>query len=75
MQLHTVIQFQLFLSNTNQIQTFIWQTDRTIAVITTLGLSGPGSNGNKGVTPHSPDLQNWNLTIGYNLVSYPKHIV
>ena len=31
---------------------------------TTLGQNGPGSDGNKGGTPHSPKLQHyWNLTI------------
>ena len=28
-----------------------------------MGQSGPGSNGNEGVTPHSPKLQDWSLNI------------
>ena len=35
----------------------------TLAAIITPGHSRTGSNGNEGGTPHSLDLQNWNLTI------------
>ena len=48
--------------------------DGTQTSTTTPGQSGPGSHGNEGCTPHSPDLQNWSLTIRYSLVSYPEHL-
>ena len=42
----------------------IWPIDRTQSSATTLGQSGPGSNGNKGVLHIPPKLQHyWNLTI------------
>ena len=37
--------------------------DVTLTGITTLGQSGPKSNGNEGVTPYSPNLQNCGLSI------------
>ena len=41
----------------------IWPIDRTLSGATTLGQSGPCSNGN---TPHSPKLQHyWSLTIRF----------
>ena len=45
----------------------------TLISTITLSHGGPGSNGNKEVTPHSPELQNWNLVTRYSLVSYPGH--
>ena len=35
----------------------IWLIDRTLSGATSPGLSGPGSKGNKGGTPHSSKLQ------------------
>ena len=35
--------------------------------------NGPGSNGNEGITPHSPEIQNWSLTTRYKLVPYPGY--
>ena len=40
--------------------------------IVVLSVSGPGSNGNKGFTSHSPELQNWHLTTGCSSMSYSK---
>ena len=48
--LHTVIWFQVFLSNTNNLPTSIWSIDRTLTGTTT---SGPRSNGSEGVF-HTP---------------------
>ena len=43
-------------------------TTTTDAIIP--GQSGPGSNGNERVTPHSPKLQDWSLTIRlFNVMS------
>ena len=47
--LHTVTWFQVFLSNTNSLQTSIWPIDRTLSGTATSGHSGPGSNGNEEV--------------------------
>ena len=48
----------------------IWLILGTLTGITTLGQSGPGSNGNEVVTLHFSELQNWSLTTRYSLVSY-----
>ena len=37
--------------------------DRTLSGLTTLGQSGPGSNGNERGIPNSQKLQDWSLTI------------
>ena len=34
------------------------------------GQSGPGSNSNEGVIPHSSKFQNWNLSTRWSLISY-----
>ena len=39
---------------------------------TTLSQSGPGSNVSERVTPHTPDVQNWDFTIRCSLVPYPE---
>ena len=36
--------------------------------------SGPGSNDNEEVIPHSPKLQNWSLTIRCYLISCSSHL-
>ena len=38
---------------------YIWLSDETLTSITTWGLSGPRSNSNEGVTPHSPEMQSF----------------
>ena len=49
----------------------IWPIDRTLSGTTTLGQSGPGSDGNERVLRISPKLQHYsNLTIR---LSYPGH--
>ena len=53
--LHTVIWFQVFLFNYNHFQTSFLPIDMTLTNPTTLGPSGPGSNDNEVVTPHSLD--------------------
>ena len=40
---------------------------------TTLGLNELGSNGNEGVDPYSPEVQNWSLMFRCSLVTYPGH--
>ena len=55
------------LLNMNDFKTFIWPIDGALTVTTTLGQSGPGSNGSN---PHSPYLQNWSFTTRCSLVSY-----
>ena len=42
----------------------IWLIDGSLTRTTIPNLGGPGSDGNKGVNPFTPDL-------GYSLVSYP----
>ena len=37
-------------------------TDETLTSTTTVNQSEHESKGNKVVTPHSPEIQNWNLT-------------
>ena len=49
--LHIVIWFQVLQSNTNNFQTSILPIDGTLTGTTTLGKSGPRSNGNEEVTP------------------------
>ena len=72
--LHTVIWFQVFLSNTNNFQTkSIWPIYGILTGTITMCESGLGSNGNEGITPHSPELQNWSLTTKFNLVSHSGH--
>ena len=46
--------------------------NRILTDITIQSQSGIGNNGNERGTPHSQELQNWNLTIGCNLVSFPR---
>ena len=45
-----------------------WPTSVTLIDTTTSDKSGSGSNV---ATPYTPELQNWNLTTGLILVSYP----
>ena len=47
--------------------------DGILTDTTTLGFRGPGCNGNEGVTPHSPELQNCSLTPRCSLVIYLGH--
>ena len=47
--------------------------DRVLTGTTTMGQSGPGSNGNEEETQHSLDLPNWSLTIWCSVVSYSGH--
>ena len=47
---------QTFLNTTNR---SIWPIDKMWTDTITLGQSGPESNDNEGVTPHSLELQNW----------------
>ena len=57
--LYTVIFYQVFLSNTNNFQTELFDAEmgkKTFTVTCTPSRNGPGSYDNKGVTPHSPDL-------------------
>ena len=54
--------FQAFLSNiTIYLNVHICHIDEKLIGISTLSLSGPGSNGNERVTLHSPELQNSSL--------------
>ena len=54
------------LSQTNNfLNSSTWLIDGTLTQVQ----SGPGSNGNEKVNPHSPDLQNWSLTIKFSLGS------
>ena len=46
-------------------------SDLTAADTNTLSQSKSRSNGNEGMIPHSPDLQNWSFTTGFILISYP----
>ena len=48
----------------------IWPIDGTLTGTTTSGQSGPGGNGNERISPPSPNLQNWSLSIRYSLISY-----
>ena len=68
--LHTVIWYQAFLSNTNNLQTSVWYIDWTQTDISTLVQSGPGSNVNVRDTLHFSDLQNRSLSIRCSLVSF-----
>ena len=63
----TVIVFRIFWFNIICKQIYLI---RTVTII--MGQSGPGSNGNKLVTPHYPILQGWSNTIRCNLVSYSE---
>ena len=47
--------------------------DGILTGITILSQSGPGSNGNEGVTPHSQEIQKWNLTTGCSFVAYSEY--
>ena len=62
--------------NTSLSQTSIWLIDGNLTCITTLGHSGPGSNGYKGVILHpcTLEIQNWSLPIRCNLVSYLGYV-
>ena len=51
--LYKIVWFQVFLYNTHIFQKSIWLIYRTLKVIDSLGLSGYGSHGNEGVTPHT----------------------
>ena len=51
----------------------IWFINRTLTGTNTPDQSGTGIHGNEVGTTHSSELQQWSLTIGCNLVSYPKH--
>ena len=52
--LHTVIWFQVFLSNTNNfLNRSIWPTDGTLTDTSTPSQNGPGSNGDEGIV-HIP---------------------
>ena len=53
--LHKVIWYQVFLSNTNNLQTSIWPQYEYLTGTTTPGQNGPGSNDNEGV-PHTPQI-------------------
>ena len=58
--MHKIIWFQVFLSNTNNFPTYLF--DPLIKQIckigtTTLGQGGPWSDFNKGMTPHSSKLE------------------
>ena len=54
--LHTVILFQVFLSNAYNFNRFIWPMGGFLTDSTAPGQSGFGSNSNKWVTRHPIDL-------------------
>ena len=56
-QVFLIIWFQAFLSNTNNFQTSVEHIDGTLTSTTTLGLSGPESNGNKELIDISQGLR------------------
>ena len=66
--------FILFLFLAHEYEWFLnihfWPVDWTLIWTTVPSRSWTGSNGNKRVTPHSTDLQNWILNNGCRLVSY-----
>ena len=63
--------FQTFLISISSEFSFIWAIDRTLSGATTLGLSEPGSDGNKGVLrlPQSSSITG--TSPSDCLVSYP----
>ena len=68
--LHMVIWYQVFSSNTSNLQTdLIWLIDRSLTGTTTLGKSKPESNGNEGVL-YIPQ----NTKTGCNLMSYFRYL-
>ena len=69
-----VMWYQVFLPNTNNFQTDLFDSCMEFQVITLKDQSGTGSNGCKEVTPHSPDFQNLSFTYRYRLVLYPEHL-
>ena len=56
------------------IQPFLFEPEMGLTGTTTPSQSGHGNNGNEGVTPHSPNLQDWSFTIRCSLVSYLRHL-
>ena len=71
----TVIWFQVFLSNTNDFQAYLFNPQREPKhIIPHKVQSGPGSNGNKRAATQTPDLQNWSLIIRHSFVSYSKNL-
>ena len=52
---------------------FIWPIDRTLSGATTLGQSGPGSNGNKRVLHILQSSSVTEASLLNCLVSYPEH--
>ena len=58
-------------SNANNLWTDLFDAwIGTLRGTNTLTQSGAGSNGDEGVTPHTPDLQNWNATTRCSSVLY-----
>ena len=55
--LHSVLWYQVFLSNTKK------SSDRAITGTTNLGQGGPRSNYSEGVIQIFPDVKNWSLII------------
>ena len=51
----------------------IWSIDRTLSVATSMGQSGPGSDGNKGVLHISQSSSITGASLSDCLVSYPRH--
>ena len=60
------------LTNNGQIDN--GQLDRTLSGATTLGQSGPGSNGNEGVL-RIPQISKAGSSPSYGLISYPGHLL
>ena len=69
--LHTVIWFQIFLSNINS----IWHIVGMLTDITTLSQSGPRSNGSEGMTSYSLDVVYYftqDTAFGRDLTTLPR---
>ena len=54
---------------------FIWPIDRALSGATTLGQSGPGSDGNEGALCISQSFSSTEASSSDYLVSYPGHLL
>ena len=80
--LHTFNWFQLLLYNNHNLTCviclhtvcFIWPIDRTLSGATTLGQSGPGSNGNDGVL-HIPQISKAGASPSVCFMLYLGHLL
>ena len=70
-----IIRIQIFLSNTENFQTALFdperERERTQTASTALGWNKLGSNAKEEVIPPPPEFWNWILTTRYSLVTYP----